>query len=396
MIKYFIKKEFFLLGIIFIVFIDAFFYGSRLGLLFSLYIFLNLNRISKTINIFDKNVVLLFLFVFFYSLMASLRLDNPRQDGVLALVSDILVPPSIYIVGRYIISKYKNFNVFLFLIFFIGVAYSFIPIISIIQQINTSGFEGSRNLYLIWNKNTEISATGLGSHFIFNISTIGLLYAQKRNRLEKRINILFLFLFIVSLICVLRIGSRTQLLFALISLLLSFLLNTKKQSITKNMVFLFTVFLTLFFLYSKLDLDSDYLKFYADRMNSEEYGVGSAGGRTDRWVGSLESIITDPFGWEFDRYGHAHNFWLDVARVSGIIPLFFLLIFTFSSLKIWINSLKILKASRFIYTYAFIIYIVFLLQFFVEPIMEGMYLLFLLFCMFIGMLTGLKSKIKFN
>jgi hypothetical protein len=60
-----------------------------------------------TINIFDKNVVLLFLFVFFYSLMASLRLDNPRQDGVLALVSDILVPPSIYIVGRYIISKYN-------------------------------------------------------------------------------------------------------------------------------------------------------------------------------------------------------------------------------------------------------------------------------------------------
>jgi hypothetical protein len=374
MIKYFIKKEFFLLGIIFIVFIDAFFYGSRLGLLFSLYIFLNLNRISKTINIFDKNVVLLFLFVFFYSLMASLRLDNPRQDGVLALVSDILVPPSIYIVGRYIISKYKNFNVFLFLIFFIGVAYSFIPIISIIQQINTTGFEGSRNLYLIWNKNAEISATGLGSHFIFNISTIGLLYAQKRNRLEKRINILFLFLFIVSLICVLRIGSRTQLLFALISLLLSFLLNTKKQSITKNMVFLFTVFLTLFFLYSKLDLDSDYLKFYADRMDSDDAGISSAGGRSDRWLGSLESIITDPFGWEFDRYGHAHNFWLDVARVSGIIPLFFLLIFTFSSFKIWINSLKILKASRFIYTYAFIIYIVFLLQFFVEPVMEGMYL----------------------
>ena len=151
-----------------------------------------------------------------------------------------------------------------------------------------------------------------------------------------------------------------------------------------------------FYLINNFNENADVIKFYADRLNDDEMAVGKAGGRTERWIGGLESIITDPFGWEFSRFGYAHNLWLDVARVAGVIPLTILLFFTVSSIKIWIKSLRILRNDLFLRSYVFIYFISIILLFNVEPIMEGMYLLFLLFCMFIGFLYGMKKDIRIN
>lgn len=388
-IKYFVKNEFILLLIIFIVLINPFFYGSRLGLLFFVFV---VSKPDKFLPIFDRNVFYIFTFSLTYGILSSLRVDNSRQEGILAIISDVIVPFSIYLVGKYLSSKYKDIQIYLFILFFIGFSFSLIPIISILDQIFLSGFlEGARNMYLIWDKNTVISATALGSCFLFNMSSIGLIIVKKNTKFELRLTLANIILFVLSMVCILRLGSRTQILLSLVSIFVAFILNIKRQSLF-NIFIKFLSFSSIFFyLYSNTNQDSEIFQFYADRIgNGNGYGIDDAGGRSNRWIGALQSIITDPFGWEFERFGHAHNLWLDVARVSGIIPLFFLLFFTFSAFKNWIRVVSYFKNELFIKTYISILFLLFILQFSVEPVIEGMYLLFLSFCLFVGFIKGIK------
>ncbi len=82
---------------------------------------------------------------------------------------------------------------------------------------------------------------------------------------------------------------------------------------------------------------------------------------------------------------YAHNLWLDVLYATGLIPFFFLTLYTVKSMyniiRITINKnldnhFKILLVS---------IFLAFLLNFMVEPILEGVPRIFLLFCLFSGM-----------
>ncbi len=389
----FIKKNFFLLSILFLVFINPFFYGYRVAMLFFIFIFFKTNFFFSNV---DKNVLYLFLFACSYEMLASLRVDS-LDKGFMSILPNILAPSVLYLIGKYISENCKGNQVRIFLLFYLSVVFSIIPLISILLQIQENGFiEGTRSLYLIWDKNLEISATGLGSYFVLNMASIGLINVKKTTKIERNITIGIVILFVLSLVCVLRLGSRTQLVLAIVSLLGSFLLNLRQNSFFKNVLFIASIMALTFYLINNFNENADVIKFYADRINDNEMGVGTAGGRTERWIGGLESIVTDPFGWEFSRFGYAHNLWLDVARVAGVIPLFFLIIFTFVSFKTWLKTLKLLSSDLFMRSYIFIFFISIILLFNVEPIMEGMYLLFLLFCMFIGFLYGMKKDIRIN
>jgi hypothetical protein len=190
------------------------------------------------------------------------------------------------------------------------------------------------------------------------------------------------------------LGSRTQLVIAAVAYLASFIVYFSKISkfgkfiqivIFGGIVFYFTYLLTS---------HSELLLFYEDRMDSTESGIAQAGGRTERWIGALQSIVTDPMGWELERFGYAHNLWLDVARVSGVLALIPLLIFSINSISALLKSIRRLGNSIFIRTMVFSFLLSLILIFFVEPIMEGMYLAFLLFCLLVGYLVGLvKTKV---
>lgn len=383
-INIFIKKEFILLLILFVVFTNPFFYGYRLAMLFFVFLFFKIKYLLSNI---DRNVLYLFLFTLSYELISSFGL-NYIDKSIDAILPNFFVPSLLYLVGKYVSVNYKNQQIEVFFMFFMTFVFSLIPIISILLQVEENGFiDGSRNLYLIWDKNSVISATGLGSYFVLNMASIGLINVKKNTKTERIINIGIIILFVLSLICVLRLGSRTQIVIATVSLSGSFLLNLRKNSFFKNIIFI----ILTFYLINNFNENADVKKFYADRLNDDEVGIVTAGGRTEKWIGALESLFTDPFGWELSRLGYAHNLWLDVARVAGIIPFVLLLFFTVSSIKTWLKSLKLLKCNLFLRNYIFFYFISIILVFNVEPIMEGMYLLFLFFCMFVGFLSGMKK-----
>lgn len=388
-IKIFIAKEKILLMLLFVMLLNPFFYGYRIAILFVFIIFF---QNKKYLANFDSNVYLLFLFAASYEIIGSMRIDT--DVTMLSIIPNIFIPCLLYLVGKRISSIYSLENIRIFFLFFISFSLSVIPLISIIIQIANGGFElSNRSMYLIWDKNTEINATGLASYFSLNLASIGLLNLSTRTSVQKKINIAILILFILSVICVIRLGSRTQLGIVLLSFLVSYLLSFSRGYFFKKLFIIFLAISISVFIFISLSKMPE-VSILFQRGDATDSGIGTAGGRSMRWIGSFNSIFTDPWGWKFSRYGYAHNLWLDVARVAGVIPLVFLIFISFASFKLYIKSFKILKDSHYLKVYISLILLSIFLGFNVEPVMEGMYLLFLVFCIITGFLSGIvKAKL---
>lgn len=384
----FIKKEIVLLLLLIIMLINPFFYGYRVAILFVLVLFFQFER---TLKLLDKNVLYLFLFGALYHFIATYRTDA-INTSLLSFLPDVFLPAVMYLVGKGVSSKYQSADIRTFFLFFIMLFFSIIPIISILEQVMADGFVGIRALYLIWDKDALISATGLGAYFSINMAAIALLNAPKSNKLQKRISFLVILLFVLSLISVLRLGNRTQLVIAGAAIVLSYILNFKKMSNLSRALQFIIFGVVIGYVVYLFASQSELIYFYEDRLDQTENSIAGAGGRLERWQLALESIVTDPWGWNLSRFGYAHNLWLDVTRVSGIIALLPLVLFTVSSFKLFLKSLKRVKTKKFLSTFIFVFFISIGLMFFVEPIMEGMYLLFFVFCLFVGFLAGVASN----
>jgi hypothetical protein len=99
----------------------------------------------------------------------------------------------------------------------------------------------------------------------------------------------------------------------------------------------------------------------------------------------MENIFSKPFGWELEEFGFSHNLWLDVARFGGIIPFSLLLILTYRSVRIFIRTIKANNQSLLLNTVLICYLLALFLIFMVEPIMEGLFFLFSIYCLFTGM-----------
>lgn len=388
-VRAFIYRERILLLLLFIVLLNPFYYGYRIAILF---FFLVLFQSKKYLTLIDKNVAYLFLFAASYEILAAMRIDAINTTLV-SFLPNIFIPALLYLAGKRITSKYSSSDIRIFFLFFIAFSFSIVPIVSILFQIIQDGMSvGNRSMYLLWDKNVDIAATGLGSYFTINMGTFALINIKKKTKLQKRINFGIILLFILSLVCVVRLGNRTQLAIALISFILAFYINFYRQSTLRNILMICFVGIAAYYIYNLFNINSTLLNFYQDRLNDSEYGISSAGGRSERWIGSFNAIFTDPSGWEFARFGYAHNLWLDVARVSGIIPLLIILLFTISSIKIVFRTFRLLKDDLFLRTYIFCTFLSIILVFNVEPVLDGLYLLFLFFCLFVGFLSGIIKR----
>jgi hypothetical protein len=375
--------------------INPFYYGYRVAVLLVFVLFFHL---EETLKFLDKNVLYLFLFGALYHFIAANRTD--AVDGsIFSFLPDIFLPAVMYILGKYVSTKYQSTDVRVFFLFLTLMFFSIIPIISIIEQVFEGEFLGARSLSLIWDKNELISATGLGAYFSINMGAIAVLNAPKVTNFQKKISFFVIVLFVLALICVFRLGNRTQLIIALVAIILSYILNFKRMSnFNKLFQFIFFSFVIGYILYLFAS-ESEIVKLYQDRIGDSEVGELELGGRLQRWGLSLESLLTDPWGWKLSRFGYVHNLWLDVARVSGVITLIPLILFSVSSYKLFLKSIKKLKQEKFLGTFILVFYLSIGLVFFVEPIMEGMYLLFFVFCLFVGFLAGIttiKDRIEFK
>ena len=83
---------------------------------------------------------------------------------------------------------------------------------------------------------------------------------------------------------------------------------------------------------------------------------------------------------------YVHNLWLDVLYATGLIPFFFLIIYTFKSITNLIRLIIQKNTDVELKIFIFSIYTGFFLNFMVEPILEGVPYMFLSFCIINGMI----------
>jgi O-antigen ligase len=194
----------------------------------------------------------------------------------------------------------------------------------------------------------------------------------------------FLILTILSLITVIHLINRS----GLVVLILCFVAVTiynMKRDFGRVLGLLAIGAIVIYFVYNLSLVDEEILQVYEAR-EVRGHSISEGGGRMTRWTDAIELLFEHPWGYS-DLRGikvhHAHNLWLDVGRVAGVLPFVALLIVTISY---GINFLNLLGRNDGFLCSIFLAYnVVFFLSCMVEPIMEGMALYFYLYVMFWGM-----------
>ncbi|WP_339709591.1 hypothetical protein [uncultured Kriegella sp.] len=328
----------------------------------------------------DSSFFILFVFSVVYALFYSF---DPNMH-IQTFVFYMFFPPTFYLLGKYFIGKTKNVRQLYVLFFIVGCLYSFTALASVALNLLKGGFaQYDRTIGIFWT-GRPVTATLMAAFFTYNmcIPTL-LLIPQKRFKLVYKLGAIGIF--IVSLLCTFRLGSRTQLAICLLSIVMGLFFIIPKQSTKQNLrLFGIMIVMALVLLrFVSFDLDADYLSVLGNRLQESE-DTGTAGNRSQRWAKSLGNLFSKPFGWERSEFGYSHNLWLDVAQSTGLLPFLLLLIFTIkSSLKI--AKVILVKNQNLPFRTMMITYFMAThLLFFVEPVMLGAFYMFLLFCFFQG------------
>lgn len=354
--------------------------GFLVGYLLIVPIYINKKLLKQNL---DKDFVLLLLLAVIYGLFYAL---DP-VDGIQLIFIYSLFPPTFYLLGKLMVKPNNPDNYIFYLLFLSFALYSMPAVISVYLNFAEGGFaQVQRSIPYIWT-GEPLSATGMGAFLTLNMCIPAILIAGRKS-VRLWLGLFMIVLFILSLICAIRLGSRTQLSVFLITSIVATIYVLRRQTTKENVVLLFFLAVIVVFVLNKVsfDLSADWLSAFADRMDSRGSDVASGGGRVERWEKSLRNLFTKPLGWDLREFGYAHNLWLDVLRAAGIIPFTILLIYTVRSF-IQIRKISRNTNNLFIKSLIFIYGLAFLLIFMVEPIFEGIFSLFVLFCFYKGVIN---------
>ena len=329
----------------------------------------------------DKVTILLFLFGVWYSVFATKLSFNEY-------VSFMFIYPMLYLVGKYIGLSEKSDSI-VNIIFVVALSMSAMYLLSISADIVKNGFySDSRDLEIEGRgSNEEISATGIYSHLMLLTTFISALFM----RIPWKRRLLYSIFAILAFVASIRIQSRTGVVIMIIVIILSLLVNFRNMA-RSNIV------MVIILLGSLLFAAGYALTTYEEELGIlerfQEDDVESGGYRTELAMNVVNKLTESPWG-GLEHMRYAHNMWLDCARVSGIVPLAFLLLITVLYIRSLWRMYKLRtddSSSRYILV---ILGMVLFIYMNVEPILEGAPVLFAFFVVLFGIMQGAnKYRIK--
>lgn len=379
-LKKFIKAH----GIVFTVLlafflINPYYLGFLGGYALIAMLLLNTSELKRLI---DYDFFLLLLYSFSFAVVYSLT----APAGVQFIFIYLLFPAFFYLIGKKIFYKTDSFLEIFYTFFIISFLFSFSALTSVSINLIEGGFaQVDRTIPMFWN-GKGVRATVMGAFLTYNMTIPGLLlnYQQK---IGKFFMLFAGAVFFTTLLSVFRLGNRTQLVITSASILISLFFILTNQTTRNNfkLIATLTILIVGFLIFFPINLDADYFSVLGSRLQDSK-NAGSAGGRTELWIQSIEHIFTDPLGWEISSFGYSHNMWLDVARYTGVIPSILLVIISIRFYFKTFIAVRLKKSALIINSQIVIYSISSFLIFFVEPIMEGFFFLFVSFCMFQGII----------
>lgn len=248
--------------------------------------------------------------------------------------------------------------------------------------------------YDFWSKSNSAS-TAQGVLFTPLISVIWIVLLQHRSPYLKATSFITL-LFAVRYNFML--GGRSFLLllalaaFTYLILKLSFSAESTGDAI-KNLLTVFFLLILILYLYQKnaFDLKSTFENSYmAHRF---KYQSVAEDDRATRWVYYASHFNQGIFGGNrisiSSGYGYAHNLWLDVFDQAGFIPFLLLLMLSCSSVVRGLRTAFLTNRYEGLYAASF--YVIYIAQFFIEPILQGSPFFFISFVFITGLFNSLSQ-----
>lgn len=384
-------KNFGYINFLFVVltFTNLFGFGYLFGYMTIVLIFFKQGIIKNGMDSFFLSLlVFAVVYAFFYYL-------EPWK-GLQYFLIYMLSPPAFYLWGKQVFKSLTHSDKIIPVMMLLGVIYSLPALVSVLLNIMEGGFaQHERSIPMFWG-GEPVGATGMAQAFMFNICVPAIFFSMVK-KMDKLLVIILTIFFVLSLACVLRVGSRTLLAIMLISLLIALLLVSPKLSLKQNMIRygLLSFGVLMIIQNVSFDLDSDIFSTFASRMEDNAADdIASGGGRSDLWGNSFKYMQSNPYGWGLERFGYSHNLWLDTFRVGGFPSFVLLLLFTIKIIWLLI-TIFFTKTMSLSLRLLFVLYsIAFVSIFMVEPGIDGNYSLFIFFCLFAGILKASHEQNK--
>lgn len=328
----------------------------------------------------DKNFMMLLLFGFSYSVIAYF---NYGGISYVYNVLPIINFPMAYLMGRMIADTNIPERQITTLWYF-ALAMALLTMLSVYVDFIENGFAFvGRDIKLIGysNENGEFlyTATGLYSKIMLLTLFASFLFFRTNNKKKW----LMIITACVAFVCCLRLQSRTAIYVIATSLMIPLLFGSKDFRINKLIGIGFVIAVVSYVLmhYSSELLIID--RFQNNNVFDNEGGES----RMDLSIKTLKELQNNPFGgMRSSRY--AHNLWIDVARVSGWLPAFILILVTWRWIKITVKVFKLPSVDEYYRLFVVLVSICLLLYFNTEPILEGASMLFTFSCLFYGMISN--------
>ncbi len=349
--------------------------------LFMIAIFLNTQRERKVK--FDSEFCVLFLanltYVFLYSIYIPL--------GMHTILLYAFGPIGSYFIGKvFIYEKEKRLQTTI-LIIAIGMAFH-----AILNLVSSEIGIGINERYVkdVWN-NSNISATLQGALLAFIIGIVYWLLINKKFFFKLVGIVMVIFILWNSFLT----GARTPLFLLVLEVVMLSLYKAyacKNKNLMKKIIktilgliilciiVVVAYNLNLFGLKDMYYNSSLYIRFQT--MDSIVQDT-----RNQHVIDALKNLVKYPMGnidKQLGRISYAHNFWLDIGRQTGIIPLLLFLIYTIKNFKKYILIIKqkyIGLDTKLLLTGTYSAVGIFLC---LEPIMEGSPWVFFMMCMVCG------------
>lgn len=323
------------------------------------------------------------LFTFLYSAFGLMNgfMTIPKLIGL------ILPMALFYILGRFLVIRIRKPIHLILLLILLLICYQLEVYTSFLDNY-FSGFYSMNNqrvFYLGGDENRALTATLVGLNI--SVSMVGLSSFIILKGYPK-LRIFCLVLFFMAVFTTTYLLNRTALVIAIITTLivLSYFYRQNKIAL---IVIIASILLASFIVYKMGWISSDILVAYGER----NFDLNTAGQRTTKWMDTFKEIFQHPFGWaeiqSFENY-YAHNMWLDIARVTGILPFLSLLLVSLQALLVQIRLLRI-KEDYFV-AVSTGLNTCFLLSCFVEPVYGGLHLF--LWTMLWGMQEQYYSDVR--
>jgi len=346
-----------------------------------------------------------FIYIILFSISYFIILQFYRTIDLYSIFIFLVAPIAAYILGQLVVSQSCSLiRNYIYIIAIGNFLHGFFNVIYTTILFGFSiYFSGLRGFPDIWSREI-LTATLQGTYYTLVVS---LLFYSIVIRKE---NFLFSYMIIImaffSLFVSALMGNRTLLFIMgivfLVSLIVYFLLEQRKIRIIKIFMSIFILSLILYVLYATNTFALREIVEGSLLVGRMKYSITQDDPRFSVYSWAFKQLFDYPMGGYRMYLGglkYAHNLWLDVLFATGLIPFIFLSLF---SINVSINVYKLIKLASLpisLRLLLFGIYAGYILNFMVEPILEGVPIMFVSFCLISGMLSKfliLQRKIAYN